>query len=365
MWIFSPYSDFNSKRQGRIDGSLCIPPWISEQLPDFLRSLYSTAQITLENIIRRWHRLDQSLKSAWGGAVLRQRKLTVDLAEANRQEDQAQRHYEGIHGDRMVVHEAHLRKLGYTVVIGLVLVCEFPLNAIVFQQLGGSYIETLLMTGTIAAGLVLCAHFLGEQLHKPAWGKPTAITWRIVLAVLPFFVIWAVARLRESHMERLSITHVGSRELLAMNIVINLLIFAVVAYYSYKIHEPAMEDVIKATFRRLRIARDLHKTDKAVSQCRIQREKAFEQTRRNAATITAEVRRRAALYRRDHLRKRTDRDQQGNSAVPIWFNVEPELTIGDLQKLDWSLDPTLETHVGEPVLTQRIRFETDPKEVLR
>ena len=341
MWYFSPYSDFNCRRQGRIDGALCIPRWNSDQQPDFLREIYATAQSTLENVQRGWHKVDESLRTAWSRAVLSKHKLQADLAQAVEREEQAQRYYEDIHGKRVVIPEARLRKFGYAIVVGLVLICEFPLNAIVFQQLGASYVETLLMTGAVAAALVACAHLLGEQLHKPAHGRPLVVVWRIVLALLPFLVIWAVARLRELHMQRLGIAHVDAGELLAINIVINLLIFAALTYFSHRVHEPGLEEVLKAARKRMLIERGLHATEQAESRFRISREKARDRARRKAATITAEMRRRAAHYRREHLRQRTDRDQAGNSAMPLWFEpeYEPKLETTDLDKdLDWGIE---------------------------
>ena len=70
--IFNPYGNFNLKRQGKIDGKLSIPPWTSEEQPDFLRGLYHVTQTTLEALGEAWHKLDR-LSQPESGAVARHR----------------------------------------------------------------------------------------------------------------------------------------------------------------------------------------------------------------------------------------------------------------------------------------------------
>lgn len=174
--IFNPYGNFNLKRQGKIDSKLSIPPWTSEEQPDFIRGLYHVTQTTLEALGEAWHKLDRRLKGAWVAATLHQQQAEKELAEAAEREDQAQQRHEEVHGRRLVVPDSHGRMLAYWLVVAAALVCEFPLNAIVFQQLGVSTYETWLMTGAIATALVACAHFLGAHLHQPVQGRPLVVT---------------------------------------------------------------------------------------------------------------------------------------------------------------------------------------------
>ncbi|MBN9659204.1 MAG: hypothetical protein J0H49_13545 [Acidobacteria bacterium] len=340
VWIFNPYGTFNIKRQGRIDGKLGIPPWHSEQQPDFLRELYHLTQTTLESLVERWHHLDRTLKGAWVNATLRQQQAEKELVEAAEREEQAQRRHDEIHGRRLAVPDSRSRAFFYWLAVAVILICEFPLNAVVFQQLGVSYYETWLMTGGIAIAMVACAHFLGEQLHLPVDGRPKVIVNRILLAIVPFTAIVLVAMLRRDHMRQIS--NLDPAELLGTNLIINALIFWALTYYSYKLHDPVVEAVLVAITRRLIKEHQLHLAEKATATARINRQTSHREALQDANGWISEVRRRAALYRRTHLRARSDRDQQP-TAVPEWFNREPALTIHEeLTRLEWDIHPRLE-----------------------
>jgi len=340
FWIFNPYGNFNLKRQGKIDGKLSIPPWTSEEQPDFLRGLYHVTQTTLEALGEAWHKLDRHLKGAWVAATLHQQQAEKELAEAAESEEQAQQRHKEVHGRRLVVPESHGRMFWYWLMVTVVLVCEFPLNSIVFQQLGVSTHETWLMTGVVAAAMVGCAHFLGSQLHQPVQGRPLVVIWRVVLAAIPVVVIVYIAMLRRDNMQQQALTKMGPWELLGTNVAINLLIFCTVTYFSYKLHDPVVEAALKAMSERRLKARQVHLAEKATASARIDRQKGHQQMQQDATSWLPEVRRRAAVYRCAHIRVRPDRNQH-SSSVPIWSNLEPDLAIPeDLKQLEWNINPT-------------------------
>jgi hypothetical protein len=334
--IFNPYGNFNAKRQGKIDGKLAIPPWSCEQQPDFLRGLYHLTQTTMTSLVEMWHKRDRSLKGAWVDATLQQQQAGKELAEATARENEAQQRHEEVHGRRLAVPESRGRVLAYWLVVAVVLICEFPLNSVVFQQLGVSALETWMMTGAIAVSMVACAHFLGAQLHQPVQGRPLVVINRILLASLPFLAIVFVAMLRRDHMRQQALSNLDSSQLLGTNLTINLLIFWALTYYSFKLHDPVVEAVLKAMARRRFWAQRLHLAGKVTASTRIDRQKQHQQTLQDATGWESEVRRRAALYRMHHIRVRPDRDQNG-SPVPEWFNLEPALAIPeDLKHLEWN-----------------------------
>ncbi len=338
--IFNPYGNFNLKRQGKIDGKLSIPPWTSEEQPDFLRGLYHVTQTTLEALGEAWHKLDRHLKGAWVAATLHQQQAEKELAEAAEREEKAQQRHQEVHGRRLVVPDSHGRMVAYWLVVAVVLVCEFPLNAIVFQQLGVSTYETWLMTGAIATAMVACAHFLGAQLHQPVQGRPLVVINRVLLATLPFIAIVFIAMLRRDNMQQQALSKLDPWQLLGTNLIINLLIFWAVTFYSYKLHDPVVEAVLKAIRERRFKALQAHLAEKATARTRIDRQKAHQQMQQDATSWLPEVRRRAAVYRCAHVRVRPDRNQH-NSAVPIWSNLEPDLAIPeDLKHLEWDLNRT-------------------------
>ena len=336
IWIFNPYGNFNVKRQGRIDGKLAIPPWTSEQQPDFLRELYYLTQTTLEALVEAWHKSDRYLKGTWVAATLHQQQAEKELVEAADREEQAQQRHEEVHGRRLAVPDSPRgRTFFYWLIVAFALVCEFPFNAIVFQQLGVSDYATWLMAGTVAMGLVACAHFLGAQMHQPAKGLMT-ITNRVLLATIPFITIVCVAMLRRDHMRQQALSNLDPAELLATSLMINVLIFWALTYCSYKLHDPVIEAVLKALIQRQNKEQRAHLAEKATASARITRQKEHQQALQDATGWVSEVRRRAALYRRTHIRVRPDRDQNSTPA-PEWFNREPDVTIPDaLKELEWS-----------------------------
>lgn len=339
--FFNPYGNFNLKRQGKIDGNLSNPPWTSEEQPDFLRGLYHVTQTTLEALGEAWHKLDLHLKGAWVAATLERKQAEKELAEAAEREEQAQRRHEQVHGRRLVVPDSQRRVVAYWLVIASVLVCEFSLNAIVFQQLGVSTHETWLMTGAIATAMVACAHFLGAQLHVPVQRRPLVVINRVLLATLPFIAIVFIALLRRDTMQGQALSKLDPWQLRGTNLIINVLISWSVTYYSYKLHDPVVEAVLKALTERRSRAQQLHVAEKATAKARISRQKRHQQMQQDAAGWLPEVRRRAAVYRTAHIRVRPDRKQQQGSPVPIWSLLEPDLRIPEeLKQLEWNLNPT-------------------------
>lgn len=337
VWIFNPYSNFNVKRQGRIDGKLAIPPWTSEQQPDFLRELYYLTQTTLESLVETWHKADRFLKGIWVAATLRQQQAEKEFIEAADREEQAQQHHDEVHGRRLAVPDSRKRIFCYWALSTFLFICEFPLNAIVFQQLGVSTYETWVMTGAIAMAFVVCAHHLGRQLHQPIKGHPLRIVSRVLLAGVPFIAIAFVALLRSDHMQQQALSHLNPAQLLGTNLVFNVLIFWMLTYSSYTLHDPVVEAVLKALAARRVKEVQLHLAEKATASARINRQKEHQQALQNATGWISEVRRRASLYRRTHIRVRPDRDQNG-TPVPAWFNLESDITIPEvLTQLEWNI----------------------------
>ena len=297
--------------------------------------------------------MDRHLKGTWVAATLHQQQAEKEFVEAADREEQAQQRHEELHGRRLAVPESQGARLLYWLVLAIVLVCEFPLNAIVFQQLGISQYETWLMTGTIATAMVACAHFLGAQLHQPVEGRPMVVINRILLATLPFTAIVFVALLRRDHMRQQALSNLDPTELLGTNLIINVLIFWALTYYSYKLHDPAVEAVVKALSQRRAKEVQVHLADKATADARITRQKAHQQALQDATSWVSEVRRRAALYRRTHIRVRPDREQN-STPVPVWFNLEPTLTVPEeLKHLEWDIAPA---YAGAEPMTPTTRI---------
>ena len=339
IWIFNPYGNFNIKRQGRIDGKLAIPPWSSEQLRTFCERSITSPRL-------RWK---PSSSAGTSSTATSRGSGPPTLFSSSRPRRSWRRLSNGrnrpsgvtqeVHGRPLAVPDSRGRTMLYWLVLAIILICEFPLNAIVFQQLGVSQYETWLMTGAIATAMVACAHFLGAQMHLPVQGRPMVIVNRTLLATLPFIAIVFVALLRRDHMRQQALSNLDPAQLLGTNLIINVLIFWALTYYSYRLHDPVIEAVLKALRERRVKELQLHHAEKATADARIDRQKKHYQALQEATGWESEVRRRAAVYRRFHLRARPDREGQP-TPVPAWFNREADLSIpAELTQLEWNMGP--------------------------
>ncbi len=132
-------------------------------------------------------------------------------------------------------------RVAYAVLITLILVAEFPLNAIAFRLFGESEVLTWVMTAGLAATLILCAHGLGAFLRVP---HPTMADrrWIIVLLVLPTLAIVGIAVIRERYLsvaaEAGGFDALGPVVGSVLFLVINLLIYAGATMLSYLAHAP-------------------------------------------------------------------------------------------------------------------------------
>ena len=155
-------------------------------------------------------------------------------------------------------------RVAYAVLITLILVAEFPLNAIAFRLFGESEVLTWVMTAGLAATLILCAHGLGAFLRVP---HPTMADrrWIIVLLVLPTLAIVGIAVIRERYLsvaaEAGGFDALGPVVGSVLFLVINLLIYAGATMLSYLAHAPGRGQIARgrapttASCRRRRPAR--------------------------------------------------------------------------------------------------------------
>ena len=219
--------------------------------------------------------------------------------------------------------------------ITLILVAEFPLNAIAFRLFGESEVLTWVMTAGLAATLILCAHGLGAFLRVP---HPTMAErrWVIVLLVLPALAIVGIAIIRERYLSVAAAAGgfdalgpvVGS----VLFLVINLLIYAGATMLSYLAHAPrprAERSKDATTDRELAEAKTLQakveaRADAGIGAAAAAR-RASEEARRVAAARAQEVRsyyeQLMAIYCTANLRARRSPE------VPVVLREHPAIEI--------------------------------------
>jgi hypothetical protein len=178
----------------------------------------------------------------------------------------------------------------------VVLVAEFPLNAIAFRLFGEAEVLTWVMTAGLAVMLVVCAHGLGTflRLEQPTMAERR---WIWVLITVPVLALIGIALIRARYLSvEAAVTGlnvlgpvVGSLVFL----VINLLIYTGATMLSYLAHGPRPDRTARDARGELGSARSgLRQANRNVRRYQEELE---------AAGVRTEAARRVARARADEL----------------------------------------------------------------
>jgi hypothetical protein len=135
-------------------------------------------------------------------------------------------------------------RLVYRSFLLIVLIGEFPLNAIAFRLFGEAAVFTWIMTLTLAVSLVACAHGLGVMLsldHRSTGESG----WIKALVVVPLAAILSIAIVRSAYLADLG--GVTGEATLAPAVataifaVVNLLVYAAASLLSFMAHDSHAE----------------------------------------------------------------------------------------------------------------------------
>jgi hypothetical protein len=238
--------------RGHRDGRRGIPGSADVNSPPELIKLKQQGDGVLRRLAANWSEVDARLNGEYN-AILREHdlveerlgELDKDLAEAKRCHKErhdtldAERRKEEA---RSAEERWRIRRRVYAVLITLIFLGEFPLNAVAFRLFGEAEVVTWVMTGGLAAVLVFCAHGLGVllRLEKMSY-RDEVLAW--LLGVFPIGVIAAVGIVREIYLEDLGgsgsgIAQLGSVGGTIVFALINLLIYLGAFVLSYLHHDP-------------------------------------------------------------------------------------------------------------------------------
>lgn len=329
-WPWHRYSLWGAKRQGRLDGQKNIPPWQNPDQPPYVKELVEAAESDIASLIEEWHERDRVL----------QQRMEVTRGSRDRSKkkaDQAQgdleaktKYYEEVHGTSPPTG-TDARLFWYWLLIALLFVFEFPINAIVFRLFGEAEVLTYVATFAIAIPLLGCAHYLGCFLREGKWDK-TRIGIAIVLVVAPILVIGAAAWLRQLYLSQVAQEAGGvpSQGMLFAFATFNFIIFVVAIVASYFVHDKPLFDVYKARKQLAKAQKIFAKHDAEYKKAEADREKTKAVYCARAHRTKDTAQRLIQTYRAENLRHRTDREQYENQIYqPCSFNEEnqPEITI--------------------------------------
>ena len=341
-WFWHPYSDFNVKRRGRWDGEKApaIPPWDEPRQPPFLMALKQAGDNDVRILARRWSTIDQSRKGAWLKAhrtLVGSRKPRVQAEEVLERACDAYRQERGVDppagGDsRFFVHN---------LLMFLLFVFEFPMNAIVFRLFGENEIFTYVATAAIALSLLIGAHYLGTLLREGNFADPRNGIMVACSIAIPLIVIVGIGYLREVYLAQSGFmsSAMSPTGMWAVFAALNLLIYLVATVSSYRVHDPPLVAVHRARRQCAGAQGAYARAERALTRAETRREKKWEAFHTRAHQVKDAVQRLTDVYRTHNLEHRSDRSEAHGTGYPKCFEEYPDVTIPPgLEELDWNTD---------------------------
>jgi len=329
-WVFHPYSDWNVRRRGALDGSLKppIPVWNTELQPPFIMQLKQVVDSHIYDVSTDWARRDQKLKPQVKelDRMCEETKRRIAVAEQENQANHA--YYESLH-NAPPPSTLTARFTFYMILLSLLVIFELPMNSIVFRLFGEGEVFTYIAAFAVGLSLVVCAHYLGELLRE---GDFRDRTNRIVIATLiaiPAVVVASVAYLREAYIQSNPDTFqkLSPGMLLVAFVGFNFIIYAVGTIASYRFHDQGLKAVLKSK-RNLRRANAAHESREAtLARIKNEREKLFYGYQAQAGQFKEAVQRLTDLYRTHNLAARADRGDHPDDPHPRSFGHYPEPSI--------------------------------------
>ena len=344
-WL-SPYSDWSVRRRGAKDGSAepAIPAWEATEQPPFLQWLAKAGNQDLHALAKAWHNKDRRYKARWAMAE-------HDLEDAQRRRGDAQDkaevaldHYESSHGHRPSMMATGWGSFRYCLLIALLCVIEFPLNAVVFRGFRESEAFTWILAFGIGSALTIDAHYLGRFLREGVNTRLRAVL-SAVLVLMPFVAIAGIAYLRSAYMNHRTAAsgEWSAGFLILFFVAVNMVFFAVATVASYRHHEAFANEVAKTQQVLRRTQRVADRAEQALDDAKVEREKRFQETQEHGGWIGEEVKRLASVYWTANLERRTDRAETHTTPYPRSFDPLPDVEMpGELLELTW--DDARPTH---------------------
>jgi len=264
---------------------------------------------------------------------------TEKAAEKARQEVcLALSEYEKTHGHRLVDKPHRLR---YGLLVALLCILEFPLNALVFRGFGETELFTWLLAFGFGMCLTLCAHHLGKFLRE----KRTAVRLSLsgLLVILPSAAIVGVAIMRANYLA----AKTGDGSVWSPDVMIpffiawNLILYAVATIASYRHHDPFRAEVVAAQHELHKVEYSTERAAAVLEEARVRREKRFAEKQEHAMWIQEEVKRLGSVYWTLNLQVRTDMGDEHTTNFPKSYDHDLEIVIPEeLKSLTWGKSPT-------------------------
>jgi len=198
----------------------------------------------------------------------------------------------------------------YWAVIGLIIAGEFPLNAVAFRLFGESDLFTYVMTASLAVALVAIAHFLGSLVARETHSVVERVLI-VVFSLIPVAGIAVISLIRYDYLTELGEDSAIGPVLGTLAFaLINLLVFAAAAGWSYLRHDPRTVVNRRAALREVERERDRAERRRADRE-RARRSREHEE-QEEARRREEELRRHAAESERERRRRDLELEAERN-----------------------------------------------------
>lgn len=335
---------FNGYRDGKKD----LPPTDDSDLAHFERELIDRAESQICYATEKWSRTDERFKSRYCQAKKELAIVTTELGEfktKGKRIGELEQAYNTAQ-ENLKMREHVTAMPTYLVIIGILALCEVPVNRIVFEVFGENKLLTSLYALVVGMIIVGVAHHVGKRIKEEHLHPLFYVSIGAV-----FFCLVALAYIRLTYFEETAkFLGIQVNPLAAMLLffTLNVLFFVFGMWASKDAHPKNPEEYhrLTSTYKTsdigladaekdfLAIKETIKKLSSRIDSLMIAREKTHER----ALSEIGQIRNTAQLlirkYRKTNLKYRTDKTVAS-------FKVEPTFAIPEqIQCLDWECDRT-------------------------
>lgn len=314
--------------------SLVQPADDEEGVASFEQELIKAADDDLADLAIEWSERDKVLKPKYCQALLEVEMCAQQLDVEERDRVPSKKEFDEAEDEYEALNTPAIGKTAEWIYIGILAICEYFFNYIIFNILEVENVDTHIIAGGISFALPLAAKFLGETLRIEK-KKTTDKVFAILLGCVPILVFIGISVLRAALFEGDWSGDEGAPPISpamasSMFVLFNLLFFSVGIYLSYRAGyaDPELYKTLKTRMMRARSRfekdnRDFEEAAKkyqiariAFEQAKHKRKEEFDLVVAHAQDLIKIVKLYIKIYRDANIGERQ------NGTIPLCFKRE-------------------------------------------
>lgn len=245
------YTVWKAKRKGKIHGrnwkwsfwpilkssKPVLPPDDCQDITSYEKSILNAAESDMARIRENYFRKDAKLKSKYCYLKKLEKEYEEKAPKESQEATTAKNHFEDMQNKLAELGQPTINEWVVKLILFLLIVTEFPLNALVFSIFGEGRFMTYIMAGVIGFGIPLGAHYVGKVIRQEIKsGKDIALTAIVIFSV--FIVIIGIAVFRADYLSYILSSYninlkITAKTAAAIFIGINLFLFFLAIFISY------------------------------------------------------------------------------------------------------------------------------------